>query len=213
MRLTVRLLLVACVLSWVSILLASGAAAASPHWQAPLHPLAVTRTFEKPPTPYAAGHRGVDLSGRPAEPVLAAADGEVSFAGMLAGRGVVVVVHGDLRTTYEPVRATVRRGTRVIAGQQIATLDPGHAGCPAAACLHWGLLRGQVYLDPMALLHPPTIRLLPLQARLPAATPVELDGFGGTGGVGGSGGFGPSPAIWSLAALAGGGVLVAFRRR
>ena len=43
----------------------------------------------------------------------------------------------------------------------LGTLVPGHAGCPATACLHWGLLRGETYLDPLLLLRPPRLRLLP----------------------------------------------------
>ncbi len=61
---------------------------------------------------------------------------------------MVVVVHGDLRTTYEPVAASIAVGAQVPAGAEIGRLDAGHAGCPAAACLHWGL-RGGAYLDPV----------------------------------------------------------------
>ena len=43
----------------------------------------------------------------------------------------------------------------------IGTLVPGHAGCPADACLHWGLRRGDTYLDPLRLLVV-RVRLLPL---------------------------------------------------
>ena len=86
----------------------------------------------------------------------------VVFAGPLAGRGVVSVDHpGGLRTTYEPVRAVVTPGQRVLRGQQIGLLESGHAGCAAAACLHWGLRRGQDYLDPLRLLSG-RVRLLPL---------------------------------------------------
>ena len=38
--------------------------------------------------------------------------GRVSFAGRIAGRGVVVVGHGATRTTYEPVAAEVSVGRR-----------------------------------------------------------------------------------------------------
>ena len=70
----------------------------------------------------------------------AAADGEVSVAQTIAGRGVVPsIVHGDLRTTYEPVRASVRVGEQVHAGDALGTLQAGHC---AAGCLHFGLKRG-----------------------------------------------------------------------
>jgi murein DD-endopeptidase MepM/ murein hydrolase activator NlpD len=131
-------------------------------WVRPLDG-AVTRPFEAPPGPFAAGHRGVDLAGGPGAAVLAAGDGVVAFAGMVAGRPVVSVDHpGGLRTTYEPVVATVGAGQAVTRGSPLGTLVAGHDRCPVAACLHWGLRRGETYLDPMGLLEPPEVRLLPL---------------------------------------------------
>ena len=116
---------------------------------------------------YGAGHRGVDLAGRPGQQVLAAGAGVVLFAGMVAGRPVISVVHADgLRTTYEPVDPSVAAGQEVARGSPIGTLTAGHAGCPAAACLHWGLLRGTGYLDPLALLRPVQVRLLPMRTQL-----------------------------------------------
>ena len=132
-------------------------------WSAPLDgDLTVTRPFDPPPDPFAAGHRGADLGGTPWSPVLAAGDGVVVFAGMVAGRPVVSIDHADgLRTTYEPVDPSVAAGQRVSRGFPIGTLSSGHAGCPREACLHWGLRRGETYLDPLALLRPPQVRLLP----------------------------------------------------
>ena len=139
----------------------AGAPPPSP-WTAPLSELRVARPFEPPPHPYGAGHRGVDLLGAPHAPVLAAGDGVVVFAGMVAGRPVVSVEHASgLRTTYEPVSPTVGAGQAVARGSPLGTLAAGHAGCPVHACLHWGVRRGRVYLDPLALLRPPRIRLLP----------------------------------------------------
>jgi murein DD-endopeptidase MepM/ murein hydrolase activator NlpD len=133
-------------------------------WVAPMAgELVVTRPFEPPPTPFSAGHRGVDLGSTPWSPVLAAGDGVVLFAGMVAGRPVVSIDHaGGLRTTYEPVDPSVRAGQQIARGSPIGTLSAGHAGCPRQACLHWGLRRGESYLDPMALLEIPRVRLLPL---------------------------------------------------
>ncbi|MGY1630611.1 murein hydrolase activator EnvC family protein [Geodermatophilus sp. SYSU D01186] len=124
---------------------------------------AVTRPFDPPPDRYGPGHRGVDLAGSPGATVLAAGDGVVAFAGTVAGRPVVSVDHpGGLRTTYEPVTPGVGAGQAVARGSPVGTLAEGHAGCPVAACLHWGLRRGETYLDPMALLRPPEVRLLPM---------------------------------------------------
>jgi murein DD-endopeptidase MepM/ murein hydrolase activator NlpD len=143
----------------------STAAAAPPSalWVLPLSgAAAVTRPFDPPPTPYAAGHRGVDLAGAVGMPVLAAGAGTVAFAGLVAGRPVVSVQHaGGLRTTYEPVIASVAAGQVVARGSPVGVLTAGHRGCLAEACLHWGLRRGEVYLDPLSLLRPPRVRLLP----------------------------------------------------
>ncbi|MGY1857388.1 M23 family metallopeptidase [Modestobacter sp. SYSU DS0290] len=132
-------------------------------WGWPLPgPPEVSRAFDPPPTPYAAGHRGVDLLAGIGAPVVSAGDGVVAFAGMVAGRPVVSVEHpGGLRTTYEPVQPAVAAGQVVARGSPLGTLVAGHTGCPVEACLHWGLRHGEVYLDPLSLLQPPRISLLP----------------------------------------------------
>jgi murein DD-endopeptidase MepM/ murein hydrolase activator NlpD len=94
--------------------------------------------------------------------VLSAGAGVVVYAGPLADRGVVSVDHaGGLRTTYEPLVAAVRPGQLVSRGEPLGTLAAGHAGCPAPACLHWGLRRDRAYLDPLLLVRPAHVRLLP----------------------------------------------------
>ncbi|MCW2682601.1 MAG: Peptidase [Blastococcus sp.] len=146
---------------------ATGSAPSAPSsaalWVLPLAgPPDVFRPFDRPPHPYAAGHRGVDLGGAVGAAVLAAGGGTVVFAGMVAGRPVVSIDHpGGLRTTYEPVDASVGAGQPVVRGSPLGTLAAGHSGCPAAACLHWGVRRGEAYLDPLSLLTPPRVRLLP----------------------------------------------------
>jgi murein DD-endopeptidase MepM/ murein hydrolase activator NlpD len=125
-------------------------------------PPTVSRPFDRPPGPYAAGHRGVDLVAQPGARVLAAASGVVVFAGRVVDRGVVSIRHGPaLRSTYEPVEPSVGVGEEVAAGQVVGTLLAGHRGCPGPACLHWGLRRQGVYLDPLLTLAPLRVRLLP----------------------------------------------------
>jgi murein DD-endopeptidase MepM/ murein hydrolase activator NlpD len=157
------LLAVVCVLAPAAALAEPVVPPAAASWAAPLPGPDVTRPFDELPHRYAAGHRGVDLAGAPGTSVVAAGDGVVAFAGMVAGRPVVSVDHaGGLRTTYEPVDPSVGAGQVVARGSPLGTLLAGHAGCPVAACLHWGLRRGADYLDPLGLLAPPRVRLLPL---------------------------------------------------
>lgn len=128
----------------------------------PLEPQpSVVAGFDPPGSVWGAGHRGVDLLGTSGQPVLAALAGRVSFAGTIAGRGVVVIAHGARRTTYEPVLARVRTGDQVPTGGVIGALQTGRSHCAPRACLHWGLLEGRDYLDPLSLLGRTPIRLLP----------------------------------------------------
>ncbi len=122
----------------------------------------VVRGFDPPDVVWGAGHRGVDLLGTPGQAVHAPLPGTVSFAGVLAGRGVVVVDHGDTRTTYEPVTSSVGVGTVVDTGTVIGTLQTGGSHCPPRACLHWGWKQGETYLDPLRLVGAGPVRLLPL---------------------------------------------------
>jgi murein DD-endopeptidase MepM/ murein hydrolase activator NlpD len=122
----------------------------------------VVAGFDPPATRWGAGHRGVDLAGSPGQPVRAALAGTVTFAGGLAGRGVVVVDHGGTRTTYEPVEASVDVGDRVAAGDRLGRLQSGGSHCAPRTCLHWGLLAGAAYLDPLTLVGAGPVRLLPL---------------------------------------------------
>lgn len=150
---------VAVLLSFTGALGAEPAAANSrspSQWASPIQPITVVAGFDPPAQRWRAGHRGVDLAGRGT--VRAAGAGTVTFAGQIAGRGVVSVSHGRLRTTYEPVAATVTVGQSVAAGQAIGTIGVG--GHCSARCLHWGLLAGEEYLDPLLLLRttPPVLK-------------------------------------------------------
>ncbi|MGW4562592.1 murein hydrolase activator EnvC family protein [Streptomyces sp. NPDC004561] len=124
-------------------------------WPVGVRPV-VLRGWEPPATVYGPGHRGVDLAAAPGSPVRAVAAGRVSFAGRVAGRGVVAVelAGTDLRTTYEPVTPSVHKGDEVGAGEVVGTVGPTGSHCGTAACVHWGLLRGETYLDPLSLLPP-----------------------------------------------------------
>jgi murein DD-endopeptidase MepM/ murein hydrolase activator NlpD len=129
----------------------------------PLEPTpVVVHGFDAPDSPWGSGHRGVDLAGTPGQVVRSSLPGRVTYAGPLAGRGVVTVHHGETRTTYEPVASTVAVGDVVAAGAPLGTLALPGSHCFPRACLHWGWLAGATYLDPLDLVGAGRIRLLPL---------------------------------------------------
>jgi len=139
------------------------AAEEQPRGEWPLRPRPeLIERFDPPDSPYGPGHRGVDLLGHVGQTVHASLAGTVTFAGMLAGRGVVVVDHGDTRTTYEPITAAVTVGTPVAAGAPIGTLDLALSHCLPRSCLHWGWIDDSTYLDPLRLVGAGPVRLLPL---------------------------------------------------
>jgi murein DD-endopeptidase MepM/ murein hydrolase activator NlpD len=159
---------------WPSTILAAVLLLAAPahgdstrlDWPLRPHPR-VVRPFDAPAPDWNRGHRGVDLAGKPGQPVYAAGAGTVVYAGMLAGRQVVSVAHpGGLHTSYEPVQAGVRVGQLLTAETVLGELLAGHPGCPVAACLHWGAMWGPAaradYVDPLGLLASTPIRLKPL---------------------------------------------------
>ncbi len=162
-----------CVNFW---LLAPSTAAQSPRWVAPIgdpQDPPVVSAFDPPSKPWLAGHRGVDLVAATGSDVRSAGAGTVSYVGSIAGRPVITVSHGELRTTYEPVLAAVPVGARVSTGQLIGTVGIG--GHCDTMCVHWGLIRGEQYLDPLLLLRWQTPVLKPLDRRNPSARTHALD--------------------------------------
>jgi murein DD-endopeptidase MepM/ murein hydrolase activator NlpD len=133
-------------------------------------PSGVVRPFDAPEHEWGAGHRGVDLVAPEGSAVRSPGPGVVTFAGQVVRRGVVVVTHPDgLRTSLEPVAATVPVGTAVAAGSAIGVVESSRADggsttpnhCAPRSCVHWGVRRGERYIDPLSLLDRPQIVLLP----------------------------------------------------
>ncbi|MEJ6019473.1 M23 family metallopeptidase [Corynebacterium sp. H113] len=121
----------------------------------------VARGYQPPEKRWLAGHRGVDLASSDGDAVHASAAGVVHFAGVIAGRPSISVMHADgIRTTYQPVDFIVQRGDRVSRGQVL-----GHVRTPELfdeRGVHWGALRGETYLNPLDLLGSRTIVLKPV---------------------------------------------------
>lgn len=139
----------------------TGSAGAAAPWLWPVEPARVIHGFDPPEDPWGSGHRGVDLAGTVGQAVTAPAAGTVTFAGLVAGRGVVVVSHGAIRTTYEPIDSGVTVGAAVEGGDTLGTLQ-GFAHHCSSPCLHWGAIRGAVYVDPTSFVVVPPSRLLPV---------------------------------------------------
>ena len=138
----------------VVLLADPAAAAAPPRWSWPVASHRVVRGFEAPATPYAAGHRGIDLAAEAGEQVRSPADGTVAFAGRVAGRNVVSIDHDAVRSTLEPVDPVVASGTIVHRGQVVGVLGEGGEHPPGV--LHLGARvrsgDGWAYVSPLLLL-------------------------------------------------------------
>ncbi|MBO3103208.1 murein hydrolase activator EnvC family protein [Cellulomonas fengjieae] len=146
----------------VALVVQSSAGAAGPVGPAPSAgtyrlPVAgtadVVRAFVPPPTPWAAGHRGVDLRSALGADVLSPVAGVVTYAGSVAGRGVVTVTDAQgRRSSLEPTVPAVRVGDLVAAGARLGAVSLDGSHCEPAACVHWGVRVGAEYVDPLALL-------------------------------------------------------------
>jgi len=137
----------------------------------------VTDPFRPPATPYGPGNRGIEYATVPGSPVVAAADGSVTFAGRVAGSLHVTVQHADgVRTTASFLAtASVVAGTRVVQGQVIGT---------TADRLHVSARRGDVYFDPASLWGGgrPHVYLVPLDGGRTTADGAPGWGSGGPSG-------------------------------
>lgn len=146
----------------------------------------VLADFDPPEAPWLSGHRGVDLAGDVGAPVVSPAAGVVTFAGVVVDRPLVVVTHADgTRSTLEPVEPGLAVGSTVVAGETVGTLvGSGSSHCAPVSCLHWGVRRGDVYLDPLLLVGvvEPVV-LLPLAGSGPAAAGELLPQTPHRGGV------------------------------
>lgn len=136
-------------------------------WSWPLSPEpAVLREFDPPDKPWLSGHRGVDLKAADPGQVISPESGTVTFVGVVVDRPVITIDHGGVKSSFEPVESTLAVGTGVSKGDVIGTVLAGH--CGVTLCLHWGVRRGEEYLNPLSFVRDlrPSV-LLPLTARGP----------------------------------------------
>lgn len=119
-------------------------------WTPPLgQPLIVSGPYQPPPTPYASGHRGIDLPAEPGDAIRAPAAGTVSFVGTVVDRGVLSLRIDDRTVlSLEPVTAeTLAEGDSVRQGQDIGIMASG--GHCATECVHLGVRIDGKYVNPM----------------------------------------------------------------
>jgi len=116
---------------------------------APPHPVA--RAYLAPPTPYGAGHRGIDIRAPVGASVAAPADGVVHFAGFVVDRPVLSIAHADgVISSFEPVTTALHAGDVVHRGEVIGVLLAGH--CDSGPCLHLGARVDGEYVNPLVFL-------------------------------------------------------------
>lgn len=98
-------------------------------------------------------HKGLDIAAPTGTPILAAADGRVTYADWAGTYGMLVVIdHGDgLLTRYAHASAIhVKVGQQVRAGQHIA--DVGNTGRSTGPHLHFEVERSGEVIDPLLVL-------------------------------------------------------------
>lgn len=118
----------------------------------PVVPVDVVHLFDRPPNPWDAGHRGIDLRAAPGGEVRSPGEGIVIFSGTVVNRPLVsIALDNGLRSAVEPVTGLVDKGMRVAQGEVIGTVAESSAAshCAPEQCVHWGLRRGEEYLNPL----------------------------------------------------------------
>ncbi|MEU1970623.1 M23 family metallopeptidase [Microbacterium sp. NPDC019599] len=128
-----------------------GVGAAAREWIWPVAAFRLERGYAAPAHRYGPGHRGVDVRPLDDAAVRAPADGVVAFLGMVAGRGILTIDHGDgFVTTFEPIDSALEEGTAVTQGERVGAVSRGGHTAPGA--LHFGVRYLGEYVNPMLLL-------------------------------------------------------------
>ena len=125
--------------------------------------------------PYAPGqHRGIDIAAPVGAPVVAAAGGDVRFAGTAGSSGLTIGVRTEdgFDTSYLHLSSiAVRAGARVSAGERIGAVGTSGTRSASAPHLHFGMRDAGTrhgYHDPLGFLPPSA----PPAAEPPAAAPA-----------------------------------------
>jgi len=107
-------------------------------------------------------HRGVDIAAQAGSSVCSPLSGRVSFAGRVPGVGggtvlaVTIATAGGSLTLMPLSSAAVKAGANLAEGDAVGQLASEGDGSSSAAHLHVGARKGDLYLDPLSLIAPPT---------------------------------------------------------
>jgi murein DD-endopeptidase MepM/ murein hydrolase activator NlpD len=127
-------------------------ATASAEWRWPVSG-PVVREFQRPPSEYSEGHRGIDIGALKGREVRSPVDGTVWFSGVVAGRAVVSIdTASGVIVSMEPVEAGVVEGDVVASGEPIGVVSGTHDGRNA---VHIGVRVNGVYENPRNFLGDP----------------------------------------------------------
>ncbi|MBS1836293.1 MAG: M23 family metallopeptidase [Actinobacteria bacterium] len=100
--------------------------------------------FRAPTSPYGPGNRGIEYATAADTPARSIGEGTVTFAGRVAGRGVVTVAHPDgLRSSLTGLGTVVVAVGDLVEGGTVLGLT--------TTVVHLGVRRGDEYLDPATL--------------------------------------------------------------
>jgi hypothetical protein len=163
----------------VAVLLTAAPARAD--WVWPVRGEVIT-PYRNGDDPYASGqHRGIDIAADVGTPVVAAAAGEIRFAGPAGASGLTVSVRiddGRYDTSYLHLSSTaVRKGERVAAGDRLGAVGTTGVRSAEQPHLHFGVRDAgsrHAYHDPLALLPPAAAPERPRETPSPSPAPVPV---------------------------------------
>jgi peptidase M23-like protein len=166
--------LIACFALTAALALAS-AVPAQAAWVWPVEGDVIT-PYRNGTDPYASGqHRGIDIAAAAGAPIVAAAGGDVRFAGTAGSSGLTISIRtrDGYDTSYLHLSTlAVRAGARVSAGERIGAVGTTGTRSATTPHLHFGVRDAGTdhsYHDPLTFLPPPPAAPTP---HPPAPTPA-----------------------------------------
>jgi murein DD-endopeptidase MepM/ murein hydrolase activator NlpD len=126
------------------------------HWEIPVNSIEepnIAELMDANLGKYDAGHRGVDLITASGNQIIAPEDGVISYKGVVANAPTVTLMVGEYKNTFQPATTTLPTGSQVGRGEVFAVVDiyrDQRQHCEEVeSCLHWGMLIGDNYLNPL----------------------------------------------------------------